>query len=141
MYVDDIKLAGKKQNIDPMWKVLNKEVDLGEPTLSSIMYTWDGQGDGVPKHVPNRRRPTRKGPEPACVQTPSGIRGGTRREEGWINILPWYRLVGVAKTSSETQRKSRAARKGKWPPRGTGTTVLTYPGSAPRGTGKAGEIG
>ena len=32
MYVDDIKLAGKKQNIDPMWKVLNKEVVLGEPT-------------------------------------------------------------------------------------------------------------
>ena len=32
MYVDDIKLAGKKQNIDPMWKVLQKEVDLGEPT-------------------------------------------------------------------------------------------------------------
>ena len=31
-YVDDIKLAGKKQNINPMWKVLNKEVDLGEPT-------------------------------------------------------------------------------------------------------------
>ena len=30
--VDDIKLAGKKQNIDPMLKVLNKEVDLGEPT-------------------------------------------------------------------------------------------------------------
>ena len=32
MYVDDIKLAGKKQNINPMWKELNKEVDLGEPT-------------------------------------------------------------------------------------------------------------
>ena len=31
VYVDDIKLAGKKQNLDPMWKVLNKEVDLGEP--------------------------------------------------------------------------------------------------------------
>ena len=30
--VDDIKLAGKKQNIDPMWKVLNNQVDLGEPT-------------------------------------------------------------------------------------------------------------
>ena len=29
---DDIKLAGKKQNLDPMWKALNKEVDLGEPT-------------------------------------------------------------------------------------------------------------
>ena len=32
VYVDDIKLAGKKQNIDPMWKVLHKEADLGEPT-------------------------------------------------------------------------------------------------------------
>ena len=32
VYVDDIKLAGKKENIDPMWKVLNKTVDLGEPT-------------------------------------------------------------------------------------------------------------
>ena len=32
VYVDDMKLAGKKQNIDPMWKLLNKEVDLGEPT-------------------------------------------------------------------------------------------------------------
>ena len=32
VYVDDIALAGKKQNINPRWKVLNKEVDLGEPT-------------------------------------------------------------------------------------------------------------
>ena len=34
MYVDDINLAGKTQHLDPMWKVLNKEVDLGEPTSS-----------------------------------------------------------------------------------------------------------
>ena len=32
VYVDDLKLAGKKQNIDPVWKELMKEVDLGEPT-------------------------------------------------------------------------------------------------------------
>ena len=32
MYAYDIKLATKKQNINPMWKLLNKEVDLGEPT-------------------------------------------------------------------------------------------------------------
>ena len=32
VYVDDIKLAGKEQNLDPMWKLLNKEVELGEPT-------------------------------------------------------------------------------------------------------------
>ena len=30
--MDDIKLAGKKKNLDPMWIVLNKEVELGEPT-------------------------------------------------------------------------------------------------------------
>ena len=32
VYVDDLKLAGKTQNTNPMWKVLNKEVDLGEAT-------------------------------------------------------------------------------------------------------------
>ena len=31
MFVDDTKFAGKKQNLDRMWKVL-KEVDLGETT-------------------------------------------------------------------------------------------------------------
>ena len=58
MYVDDIKLAGRKQNIDPTWKVLDKEVDLGEPTsfldhtrpsgkldanISSLSYDMEGQ--------------------------------------------------------------------------------------------------
>ena len=32
MYVGDIKLAGKKQNINPFWKILMKDVDLREPT-------------------------------------------------------------------------------------------------------------
>ena len=32
VYVDDIKLVGKKQNIDPMWKILKTEADLGEST-------------------------------------------------------------------------------------------------------------
>ena len=34
--MDDIKLAGKKQNISPTWKILMKDVDLGEPT--SFLY-------------------------------------------------------------------------------------------------------
>ena len=39
VYVYDIKLAGKIQNINPMWKLLNKEVDLGEPTsLQDHLY-------------------------------------------------------------------------------------------------------
>ena len=44
---DDIKLAGKKENLDPMWKVLNKEVDLGDAHLSLIMYTWVALKDNV----------------------------------------------------------------------------------------------
>ena len=29
--MDDTKLAGKKQNINPTWQILMKDVDLGEP--------------------------------------------------------------------------------------------------------------
>ena len=32
VYVDDIKLAGKTENVEPTWKILMKDVDLGEPT-------------------------------------------------------------------------------------------------------------
>ena len=32
LYVDDIKLAGEKQNIDSIWKVLIEEIGMGEPT-------------------------------------------------------------------------------------------------------------
>ena len=41
VFVDDTELAGKKHNIDPMWKVLNKEVDLGEPT-SFVDHVYSG---------------------------------------------------------------------------------------------------
>ena len=53
---------------------------------------------GSPRHAANRRRRTREGPGPACVQNTFKILGGTRRErEGRIDVLPWYRVVGVAK--------------------------------------------
>ena len=93
---------------------------------------WGPQGrPGTGGGLPNLR---------VCKHLFSG--GGTCSGEGRINVLPWYRPVGVAKTSSEPQGgKSRAARKGELSPRGTRTTVLTYPGSAPWGTGKAGEHG
>ena len=32
VYVDEIKLAGKKHHLNPTWKTLMKDVDLGEPT-------------------------------------------------------------------------------------------------------------
>ena len=30
--MDDVKLAGKTENLGPTWKILMKDVDLGEPT-------------------------------------------------------------------------------------------------------------
>ena len=49
VYVNE-HLFGKKQNLDPKWKVLNKEVDLGEPTsfldhvyLGSAQRLWNKQ--------------------------------------------------------------------------------------------------
>ena len=81
-------------------------------------------GGGGPARVPNVR--VCKHP---CT---SGVAHAGR--EGWINILPWYHLMCVAKTSGETQRrKSWAARKGEWPPRGTEIpTRPMFPGSAPK---------
>ena len=32
VYVNDIKLAGKTENIEPIWNFFMKDVDLGEPT-------------------------------------------------------------------------------------------------------------
>ena len=70
--------------------------------------------------------------EPACVQTPFALgvahAGGRMASCRGIGHSTWQ------KEKSETQsRNSRAAhKKSKWPPRGTGTTVLTYLGSAPR---------
>ena len=40
VYVDAIKLPGKKQNLDPMWKVLHKKSIWENQHLFWIMYTW-----------------------------------------------------------------------------------------------------
>ena len=53
----------------------------------------------------------------------------TQGGEGRINVLAWYRPVGEA--HRDARREDRAAGKGKWSPRGTGTTVLNYPCSQP----------
>ena len=42
------------------------------------------RGMGSPRHVDNRRRRTREGPEPACVQTP--LHRGWHTQ-GWMDEL------------------------------------------------------
>ena len=41
------KFAGKKQNLDPMWKVLKKKSISENQHLSSIMYIWAALNDNV----------------------------------------------------------------------------------------------
>ena len=43
VYVDDMKRAGKKQNINPTWKILMEDVELGEPTSRCIPLRVDGK--------------------------------------------------------------------------------------------------
>ena len=114
--------------------------------------TVAGQGVGSPRHVTTGGGGLARVPNlHVCKHLILGV--AHAGEEGRINVLPWYRLVGVAKTFSESQRReNRAARKATWSPRGTEMTVLTYPCQTAsrvpvavreciRVTGKAGENG
>ena len=88
---------------------------------------WGPQGvprtvGGGPARVPNLR---------VCYHF---VIGSDTGREGRMNVVPWYRPLGVAKTSSETQRrKNRAARKGEvatW--YGDDSPHLSLPNSQPK---------
>ena len=109
------------QLVDEVQKFINKMIDP------------DGQGDGSQRHVRNRRRRTREGPEPACVQTPFPRRWHTQGEKDELTscrgtVLSAWQKPPVRRKGG----RDGLPAKGKWPPRGMGTTVLTYPGSARR---------
>ena len=46
VYMDDIKMAGKKQNLAPLWKKLMKNVDIEEPTsfLDHVLFRMHSSG-------------------------------------------------------------------------------------------------
>ena len=109
------------------------------PLRDSSWYDGEARNDfcspggwGPPRPARNRRRRTREGPEPACAQTHFHFGVAHGGGEGRINVLPWYRQVGVAKylqldALTWGGRENWAAREDKWSPRGTGMTVLTHP--------------
>ena len=75
LYVDDMKLVGKKQNLDPMWKVLNKEVDLGKPTSPIIGFL------SVQRHNVKKQR--------CCGQLQNHVRIANFRGGNWIITIIW----------------------------------------------------
>jgi len=104
------------------------------------------RGIGSPRRAANRRRRVREDPEPACVQSPSDNRGGTCRGGRVKNILPWYRLVGVVRTSIMAQASVDAGGKPGltlFSERGSGHHVVrgrqSSPKSLPRGQGQEGK--
>ena len=102
---------------------------ISEHTSPHVMAKWMGS----PRHVTNRRRRTREGPELACAQAPLVMGWHMQREKD--ELTSCRGTVQSAWQKPPVRRKGGRAglpKMGKWPPRGTGTTVLTSPGSATR---------
>ena len=101
MYVDDIKLVGKKQKFDPMWKVLNKEVDLGEPTsfLDHVYLGCTQRQCGISKDIVDNYRTmfarrisagaTEKLPCSAMSRISSWFYDMVIRRNVWSDIVSW----------------------------------------------------
>ena len=148
--------VSKTRRVAPDWLFdrINLEPKIQIKFVDTKNQLADGQGDGVPKAGLQQAAADPRGSSRTCVCANTLVTGVAHAGEvkGELSSCPWYRLVGVAKTSSETQRRvDRAARKCEWSPRGTGTTALTYPcpsqpcfgGSkgCAQVTGKAGDNG
>ena len=129
-----MELSGRLQELQNEVNFMNDSKDFMDAESICSGNPHVARGMGSSRLACNRRRRTREGPEPACVQTPNPDRVAHAGEEGRINILPWYRPAGVAKTNSESRRReNRAARKGKWSPRwyGDDSPHLSLPNSQP----------
>ena len=113
----------------------------------------DGQGDGVPKACLEEAVADSRGSR-ICVCAITFSRSGWHTQGVKDELTSCRGTVQSAWQKPPVSRKGGRAglpKKGKWPPRGTGTTVLTYPcpsqpcfgGSkeCARVTGKAGENG
>ena len=92
---------------------------IADPVVLLERNLYGRQEDGVPKASPQGSRTC------LCANTCDGTR---RKGKGEFTSCRHTVWSAWEKTSSEThRRKNRAARKGKWSPRGIGMTVLTYP--------------
>ena len=73
--IDDYWNIDGSRDLSYPWTGFTQFTLLEEKPPDGYIYIWsggDGQGDGSPRQVSNRRQRTRKGPEPACVQRRSG---------------------------------------------------------------------
>ena len=89
VYVDDIKMARKKQHLDPMWKILMEEVDLGEPTsfLDHVYLGCTQRDCNTSKDIVDNYR-----------MSAGGVEKMPYSEKSEANLLSWsYDMEGHAK--------------------------------------------
>ena len=91
MYVDDIKLAGKKQNLDPMWKLLDKEVDLGEPTsfLDHVYLGCTQRQCQISKDIVDNYRTMFESQVPRVGNFVSSWSWRVMQRNVWSDIVSW----------------------------------------------------
>ena len=75
-----MKIPVAKAAVVEEWEKLEKSPAWDLTKVRSKSEVIDGQGMGSPRHVLNRRRRTREGPEPACAQTPFDLEWHTQGE-------------------------------------------------------------
>ena len=69
MRVDELS-AQKWRKSQATFHELTSQIQELQDRVNLLNDTREWQGVGSPRHVLNRRRRTREGPQPACVQTP-----------------------------------------------------------------------
>ena len=101
---------------------------LHDPVPADCIEKVVARGMGSSRRASNRRRRANEGPEPACVShfCSRAAHVGGRRANQRPAVVPSCRRG--KNLQRDARREVQAARKGKWSPRGTVMTVLTYPG-------------
>ena len=107
MTYDFFRLTGAHDTVLGYADLLS--VALHDDNIQEFDTRWDGQRDGVPKACPKQAAADPQGSR-TCVRANTSIllvRWHMQGEKERINVLPWYRPVGVVSTSSESHKEGR----------------------------------
>ena len=93
--LSEIKTKVPLENDDPAYQ--NFLLQRYEERIERLSQTdkVSGQGDGVPKACSQQAAADSRGSRTCVCANTFSVWGGTRRGQGRINVLPWYRLVGA----------------------------------------------
>ena len=99
--VDDTKLAGEKQNIDPMWKIHMRDVDVGEPTsfLDHVYLSCTQREFKTSKDIVDNYKDLLE-----SRMSAGGIENLAHSEKSGANIFSWSYDMGGHLANKTTQQ-------------------------------------